>query len=799
MAGESLLLAARSYPPLRGVTLTMAGLAALAAGLAEGQALGLPLESLLIPALLCGAMVLAHRWLGALREALPDRRADGVLLAVFSAPFVLDAVGIRPFGSVSLEFLLLAGLRNVALAAAAMSGQPKMLRVGAVSSLFVVLIAFALGGGLLLLLFAAAYAMVAILWLMVRNWATLDRLAPAAAGSVAGFRLPRRPAMTLGVLAFLALVVSVLAYPENLDAFLRTLAGWTDAGSPRVDRAEQQRLAYVNRKALGALADRKYGGEAATPEQASSPGDEGAGGDGQQSSDGEARPAQQPSPERQRPDDFSLLRDRSPSEETGSDHDEVLFQAKGQGPMHLPVTTYRGTDGKKWQADPHRSGPQFSAELTDGDGWLTVLQPLGFSLDPSTPGGSARGGDLPRLADHEDSIEWSRAMARQMALQMQGGGRVVEPQTMPLDVKRLADALSQGQGKANDPEHLLTPYDLEVIRRRLEQSPDMADRVIRMLERSDDFRRDFLHRYLAWRMAQRAQPVPPEVDRLVRSWTEGKRPGWEQVQGVVQGLRNHAEHDPDATVPPDTDDPMKHFLLESRRGPDYMFASTAAILLRHLGHPSRMVGGFYVRPDAYRRLTGTTPVRSGDLHYWTQVQLPDGLWVNLEPTPGFEPARPPQPWTSPWIAAWERASRFAQQHAAGTLLVGLALVGAVLFRRRLAERAATLWWAVRLRGRLDRAVVATWRLLEHRSRLAGCPRPRGRTLLGWYAPLLAEKPQVQSLVGELSEIADWAAHAPGGLRAQGPWSEPRVRRTCREAVGLCSVSALRSARKSHRP
>ena len=90
------------------------------------------------------------------------------------------------------------------------------------------------------------------------------------------------------------------------------------------------------------------------------------------------------------------------------------------------------------------------------------------------------------------------------------------------------------------------------------------------------------------------------------------------------------------------------FLLVARRGPDYQFASAAAVLLRLLEYPTRLVSGFYASPDNYDPETQHTPVVKEDLHFWAEVFLP-GLWIVIEPTPGYEVLGPGLPW-------WERIS-----------------------------------------------------------------------------------------------------------------------------------------------
>src|SRR5205085_1957064 len=72
------------------------------------------------------------------------------------------------------------------------------------------------------------------------------------------------------------------------------------------------------------------------------------------------------------------------------------------------------------------------------------------------------------------------------------------------------------------------------------------------------------------------------------------------------------------------------------RGPDYQFAGAAAVLLRVLGYPTRLVSGFYAAPGRYDPQTGHTPVVQDDLHFWAEVRLPPGDWLVVEPAPGYE-------------------------------------------------------------------------------------------------------------------------------------------------------------------
>src|SRR5205807_1640324 len=133
--------------------------------------------------------------------------------------------------------------------------------------------------------------------------------------------------------------------------------------------------------------------------------------------------------------------------------------------------------------------------------------------------------------------------------------------------------------------------------------------------------------------------------RLAKRWTDGVPRGWAQAEAVVVALRRGYVHDRSATARAGCTDVVAEFLLRSRRGPDYLFASSAAVLLKSLGHPVRVVSGLYAAPGRYDPRTRHTPVTRDDVHVWVEVRLPDGVWVAIEPTPGYELLPPAYPWT----------------------------------------------------------------------------------------------------------------------------------------------------------
>ena len=79
------------------------------------------------------------------------------------------------------------------------------------------------------------------------------------------------------------------------------------------------------------------------------------------------------------------------------------------------------------------------------------------------------------------------------------------------------------------------------------------------------------------------------------------------------------------------DDPLAHFLFETRAGHCEYFASSMAIMLRTLGIPSREVNGFL--PGEFNDLAGDYIVRASDAHSWVEAYFPGFGWLVFDPTP----------------------------------------------------------------------------------------------------------------------------------------------------------------------
>jgi len=253
-----------------------------------------------------------------------------------------------------------------------------------------------------------------------------------------------------------------------------------------------------------------------------------------------------------------------------------------------------------------------------------------------------------------------------------------------------------------------------------------------------------------------------------------------QVERITEMLKQRCTHDNKATTPPNIEDPVSHFLFDAKCGPDYLFATAAVLMLRSLGYPARVVSGFYVRPDRYDAQTRHTPVMAQDTHFWAEALLEpevgwgyDRTWIPLEPTPGYELLLPS-------LTIWERTSAVVAAASAwvrlyamplGQLTVILLLL--IKLHTFIADTCHTLWWMAQRRfapkGCHRARILATQRLLDARSRLAGCRRAPGQTPAS-HLENLGER------VYDWGRLCDWAAFAPA--TCPPPMSLPQIDALC---------------------
>jgi transglutaminase-like putative cysteine protease len=128
--------------------------------------------------------------------------------------------------------------------------------------------------------------------------------------------------------------------------------------------------------------------------------------------------------------------------------------------------------------------------------------------------------------------------------------------------------------------------------------------------------------------------LPPELDpripALARQITEHAATPIDKTVALEGYLRSRYTYTLKLLGKPG-DDPLAHFLFETRAGHCEYFASALTVMLRTQGIPSREVNGFL--PGEYNDLAGDYVVRASDAHSWVEVYFPGTGWLTFDPTP----------------------------------------------------------------------------------------------------------------------------------------------------------------------
>lgn len=129
--------------------------------------------------------------------------------------------------------------------------------------------------------------------------------------------------------------------------------------------------------------------------------------------------------------------------------------------------------------------------------------------------------------------------------------------------------------------------------------------------------------------------LPPRIGELARSWVGGATDPAKQARLIEARLRKDYTYDLESPSGA-ADNPLDHFLFESRRGHCEFYSTAMAVLLRSLGVPTRNVTGFI--GGTYNRFGRYYAVRQGDAHSWVEVYLDGRGWSRFDPTPPSDAA-----------------------------------------------------------------------------------------------------------------------------------------------------------------
>ena len=281
------------------------------------------------------------------------------------------------------------------------------------------------------------------------------------------------------------------------------------------------------------------------------------------------------------------------------------------------------------------------------------------------------------------------------------------------------------------------------------------------------------------------------VRELAQLWTKDVPFGWPQVQTIVERLRREYVHDHSAKPHSDCEHTVADFLFESRRGPDYQFASASVWMLRSLGYSTRLVSGFYADPVRYDKRARHTAVTAEDVHFWAEVSAGADNWVPIEPTPGYELLQPLPTLFERLQAAGIGAWRWFFSNIVLILFAATTVLWLVIQRRFVADRIATAIWRL-WPAHEERAFVRqTLRLLERRFHRKGLKRLPGMTPTRWLERMISQNNESdRQLAIQFKQLAEWAHFSP--VDSVAPTPERRA--LCHKAVLIWSWKSVDQAR-----
>ncbi len=707
-----------------------------------------------------------------------------VMLGLGALPFAVEPLRREWTGDgYALELQMVCGLRNVGLGLAACAVWPACQRLAGVVSLFLTLFAAAMSNHPAVMALLGLYTAAGSVWLTLSHWAGLraalvesERAVEVLAGRPrtpwAGLALlalalgggaalaavgPRRAALSLGEL------VPTSGGTGGSDPFARYGVGdgpeeTAGNNAQTAGMVETDKMIEDNKNSLIDAVGDTYGAPHKPPKDRQ-----------RMVAAGKLDVIEtkgQP-PENRRPSrEFDTGRKGpkgAPKPPEGRAA-RALFEVEGRTPLHVRLVAYGRYDSTEAR-------------------WLEVKKPASRMLEPE-------GGDWMHLGQLREPCEWYTGVERHK-LKVASLKSNLVPTPAMLTRLRI--------NKVDKPDYY--EWDHEGVLALAGRKTTPPGVVVATECRATDparlpdaaFGRCGAVGGTAPELGELPDSLRPVVERLAREWAGDLPRGGAQIDAVLAKLRGNYTLDRAASAPPECPDPVGWFLAESGRGPDYLFATAAVLLLRSLDYPARLCLGYYAAPDAFDAESGHTPVRRGDLHFWAEVKLSDGHWLVAEATPGYSTLAPRVPLARRVLSALAGVGRFALRNAAVLAAASAAAAFALLRRRELADWLLVRRWRL-MPGRTWRERVGrATRLLERRGRWAGRPRAPRETLACWLRG--AGGAEFAAITG----MAEWASYAPDGPGELPRWTDAEVLAECRAALDRWTLRRWRALNRPDVP
>ena len=135
---------------------------------------------------------------------------------------------------------------------------------------------------------------------------------------------------------------------------------------------------------------------------------------------------------------------------------------------------------------------------------------------------------------------------------------------------------------------------------------------------------DILARYL-----QLPDTVPQRVFDLAEDLAQGYDNPYDIAKAIETYVRSY-EYSDQIPGPKPGQDAADYFLFEEKKGYCDYYATAMAVMLRHLGIPTRLAQGYAT--GEYDPISGGYRLLEKDAHTWVEVYFPTYGWIQFEPT-----------------------------------------------------------------------------------------------------------------------------------------------------------------------
>jgi hypothetical protein len=129
---------------------------------------------------------------------------------------------------------------------------------------------------------------------------------------------------------------------------------------------------------------------------------------------------------------------------------------------------------------------------------------------------------------------------------------------------------------------------------------------------------------------------------------------FDKAKAIETYLRANYAYNTNISPPNNDEDRIYWFLFEGKEGYCEYYAGAMVVMLRDLGIPTRLAGGY--APGVYDPTTGEYTIRESSAHAWPEVYFPTYGWVAFEPTPSQAVIEHDVPQPQPTIAPTAEAT-----------------------------------------------------------------------------------------------------------------------------------------------